>query len=386
MIKMNPKDISDLLKNPELFNEFLQFINQKIENKKEIKQYSNEELISNYIELNQFRNKKIYRFNILNFIKFLQNHIEKKEWKLQEITQFEIDQYKIYLEKNNRITSNYKKIQWIILVNFYRFYENQSKNGKYYFKEFPIFNSLRLNPSEKDIERKEQKLKIFDTQIMTVLYLNGLLRLNFKFYLIERLKFESGMRTVDALRLKKKFLFLDERYCYTEGRKGFRCYYLSQELVKDIQKYLDNTRNNESELLFISNKKQKYSTDGYFHSLFIIYSKMNFLEKRISGRKTFATIRYKYMNQSKAEISSLMGHKIKNVTDRYIELEHSDYLKMFDKYNYLKWIYLPDAWVEKFLFEHKNFPKFDDKIPKPYGEPLSEELEKDLEEFLKNNT
>lgn len=380
---MNIEDISKLSNDSELINEFLQFLKQKTMNNGGNMQYSNLELIDKYIEVSQFTDKRVYKHNILSFIKFLEKHIENKEWKFQEITQFEIDQYKTFLEKNNRLATNTKKIQWIMLSNFYQFYEKQSKNGKYYFKEFPNFNSLRLNPSEKDIERLEQKASIFESPIMVQLYLNGLLRIDYKFYLIERLKFESGMRTIDALRLKKKFLFLDKRYCYTEGRKGYRCYYISQELTQDIQKYLNNNQNNDSEYLFISNQKRAYISDSFFHSLFGIYPKMNFPLKRISGRKTFSTIRHKLMKQSKAEISGLIGHKIQNVTDRYIELEHSDYLKMFDKYNYLKWIYLPDLMVEKFLFEHRKFPKMDGSYPIPELKEIDEKLDKELSEFLK---
>ncbi|NHI95016.1 MAG: site-specific integrase [Candidatus Lokiarchaeota archaeon] len=325
---LNDKDLLNKLKLKLLINE-----------KKDIEYKSNEELIDFWLYSKAFTKKvkNNYR-NIMNyFLTWLSFEVEKRDWNLQEVISAEIEQYKTWLERHKQLGMKTKQLYYTALKSFYEFYQIQSKRAKLWnFTDFPMFHKLNLNPGEIDVENEEHEIEILNPEQVKI-YLKMIFRLDKKFYLIERFQYESGLRFIDVARIKKKFLRLNQRYLYTEGRRGFRCYFLSEELIKHVTQY---AMQDNHELLFtIKGKQIVYNT--YLGKLKKMLKKIdipNNLSTK-SGRKSFATNRHKFMQQSKLEISYLLGHKVKNVTDRYIITEIDDYLKKFDAYNYLKNIF-----------------------------------------------
>lgn len=300
---------------------------------------SNEELIEYWLFGKGYTHgtKRNYNHIMRNFMRFLKEKINDRPWNLQEVTVAETDMYKTFLERNEKIGIETKILNFFVVKSFYNFYRNQSKRANLWqFKEFPYFEKLIVNPGEIDIKNREKKIvKLNPEQVK--LYLKRVFRIDKHFYLSERLQYESGLRFIDVSRIKIKFLRLNQRHLFTRGRRGFRCYFLSKELVNHIKDYVLNS---ESEYLFFHrNKIWQYGTyiAKLKRMLKIIDFPKNLSTK--SGRKSFATNRHKYKYQPRAEISLLLGHQIKNVTDRYIDLEIQDFLKKFDDFNYLKTIF-----------------------------------------------
>lgn len=328
------EELQKILANKEL----LEKIKSHLENQAP-KLKSNEELIEFWLDSKGYNKttKRNYAHIMKFFASFLQQKIEMRPWNFQEITMGEIDSYKTFLERNEQLGINTKILYFKALESFYDFYQNQSKRANIWqFKEFPYFDRLHVNPKEIDIKNKEKKVVKLNPE-ETKLYLRRIFRIDKVFYLSERLQYESGLRFIDVARIKYMFLRLNQRHLFTEGRRGFRCYYLSKELVSHIKEFL--LKPNKEYLFQYKNKILNYNT--YLAKLKRMLKTIDF-PKNVStksARKSFATNRHKYEGQARGEISLLLGHQIKTVTDRYIELEIQDYLKKFDDFNYLKTIF-----------------------------------------------
>lgn len=318
-----------MLSDKALLDEIKQIIENKIPHDK-----SNEELVEFWLDSKGFSKgvKRNYAFKIRRFHQFLAQ-LEPRDWNLQDVTAAEIESFKIYLERTTELGMGTKFLYWKILKSFYEFYEKQARRANIWkFREFPYFPALYTNPGERDIENKERRISVL-TPEETKLYLRRLFRLDKEFYLFERFQYESGLRFIDVARMKKKNLRLHKRHLFTEGRRGFRCYFLSEELIEHVEDFI--LQRNGEHVFEYKNKQIKYNT--YLEKLKRVLKIIDFPKdlSTKSGRKSFSTNRFKFMKQSKPEISLLLGHQIKNVTDRYIELDVIDYLEKFDKYNFL---------------------------------------------------
>lgn len=298
---------------------------------------SNEDLIEYWIYGKAYSKLvcKNYRLKMRYFLNYLQTEIDNRDWNLQDVTIAEIESYKTYLEKNNELGIKTKELYYGIVESFYDFYQKKARSVNiWHFKEFPYFNRLNLNPGEIDIENREKKIAILNPEEAKI-YLKRIFRIDKIFYLTERLQFESGLRFIDVKRIKTKFLRLNQRHLYTQGRRGFRCYFLSEELKQHLLEYA----NFYHELLFFSNTEMNY--ESYLNKIKRMIKKVG-LSKNLStrsGRKSFTTNRYERMNQPDPDISLLLGHQVKTVTDRYKILKPEFFLKKFDDFNYLKTIF-----------------------------------------------
>lgn len=330
----NEELLEKILANKALLEEIKLHLNNESNDLK-----TNDELIEFWLYKKAFslttRRNHLHKMKF--FLNFLKEKIIDRPWDLQEITIAEIDTYKTFLEQNERLGINTKNLYFNVVKSFYNYYEKQSRSAKlWHFKEFPYFDKLHLNPGEIDIHNQERKIiKLNPMEVK--LYLKRLFRKDKYFYVSERLQYESGLRFIDVSRIKVKFLRLDQRHLFTQGRRGFRCYYLSKELVDHVKEYILNPK---TEYLYHYKRTLlKYNT--YLGKLKRMVKEIDFPKpiSTKSGRKSFATNRHKHEGQPRSEVSLLLGHQVKNVTDRYIELEIHDYLKKFDDFNYVKTIF-----------------------------------------------
>lgn len=322
-------DIEIFLKEKGLYEEYLK-TNQII-----LK--SNEELIQKFLEDNDFSSftKEGYRLDLEYFIRTISNGKEIKN--LQQITSKDTYQFYINLEKNEELGVNRKKRILASIRSFYSFYEKIAKifDGEFQFLEFPVF--LKTKFKEKSAKVRSNKEVILTLEEVKV-FLQTLKILNFNDYLIAKLMVGSGMRIGDIINIEINNVNFNNRSIRTMTKKGVRTYYFNKQTKDELLLYLRqrNLINTEYQNLFIDGNNQKIKNKSYTSIFKRIVQKVGCL-KNISChslRRSFSTIRSS-MGQIKDEISFLLGHTIRNVTDKYIKKTDLEKLAIFDKYDFL---------------------------------------------------
>jgi len=167
---------------------------------------------------------------------------------------------------------------------------------------------------------------------------------NYYHYLIFRLLAETGMRMGEFLSIDHDDVNTEKRYVEVEGKAGRKIYYFSKGLANHLALYIKerSLKNFECDALFIS-------VQGGRHTRVLInrYIRRTIarvgLEKWISAhtfRKTINTLRKK-MGCPKEDRKILLCHKFRDVNYQcYVKLNYEDYIKLYDKWNPYKHLYL----------------------------------------------
>lgn len=316
----------NFLKEKGLYEEFLE--------KNQIQLKSNEELINYFLDQNNFSEftKEGYGLDI-------QFCIETMEVKnLQKVTSKTMFQYVKYLEKSEEFGVKRKKRLLASIRSFYKFYKKITKifEDEFHFLEFPEFMIPQFKEkSAKVRSNKEVVLSLEEAKQ----FLKHLKLLNFKDYLISRLMLGSGMRIGDVINVEIGNIDFEKQKVRTMTKKGVRTYYFNKQTKEEILLYLRQRKQIAPEIpnLFIDRKGLKIKNKSYTRQFKRIVQKVG-CHKNISChslRRSFSTIRSR-LGQPKDEISFLLGHTIKNVTDDYIKKTDQEKLNIFLEYDFLE--------------------------------------------------
>ncbi|MFX1293308.1 MAG: tyrosine-type recombinase/integrase [Promethearchaeota archaeon] len=313
------------IKRKGMYDMYLQQINIELKSNEELIQFFLEE--KNYSDLT----KKGY----LSDFKYTLDKLNNKN--LQQITSKDIYQFQQDLKKNDEYGIERKKRLNASLRSFYKFYRRITKifDGEFYFIEFPEFEEIHFK--EKSAKKRSNK-DIVLTLKETYDFLYRMKLYSEKDYLMTLLMVGSGMRIGDVINTEIDNVDLVKRKIRTRTKSGIREYHLSEFMKKELLRYLPKRTKKflESPYLFIDGDGNRLKNNSYTRQFIRIIRKKLHYHKGISChslRRTFSTIRKK-LGQQKDEISFLLGHTIKNVTDNYIKLSEEEKLAIYDQFDF----------------------------------------------------
>ena len=309
----------------DLYEEFL--------HQTEIPLKSNEELIQFFLEQNDFTlpTRKGYTSDF----KYILEQLGHKN--LQKVNSRDTWEFHQHLRKTEAFGVNRKKRLLACLKSFYDFFRRITKifPGEYFFLEFPVFEKAKFK--EKDAKsRSNKEVALTKEEVMDVLFRIRLY--NEQDYLIALLMAGSGLRIGDVLNIKIENIDFLKRKVRTKTKTRIQDYYFSEFIKQEILQYLPHkTESLTIPYLFLNHDGERFKNTSYTRRFCRIIHRHLKYNKQVSChtlRRSFSTIR-KRLGQPKDDVSFLLGHTIRNVTDRYIKLTHEEKLAIYDNYDFL---------------------------------------------------
>jgi len=159
---------------------------------------------------------------------------------------------------------------------------------------------------------------------------------HFTYYLIFRIFAETGMRKGELINIDYNKVKFERRYIDTQGKRGKKVYYISQELTDYLKFYLDSRKlkKTKENALFLSTHNKRYSKRQFNVYLKSVLDKLN-INKEITCktfRSTLNTLRYE-MGCPNEERKILLNHKVQDINiNHYLKLNYKQYLNLFDRW------------------------------------------------------
>ena len=299
-------------------------------------QPTNAEILENYLKrfrhspqsmrmrkssLNYFFDKKYFGYT---------NHVF-------DITKRTLLDYFDYLNHNKEITLITKKNKWRILKSFLEY------TLEYYEDEFEPLIKLRNFPKNtitwSNIDQKEStsnKDVVMDLAEMETI-LQYLKNNHYTYYLIFRTFAETGMRKGELINIDYDKVYVEKRYIDTKGKTGRKIYYISKQLAKYLQLYLEERTLVEvqTKALFLSARLRRFSPRPFNRYLKNILRKIE-ITKNITChtfRKSLNTFR-KVMGCLLEDRKILLNHKSNDVNiESYVKLNYEQFITLYDRWD-----------------------------------------------------
>ena len=237
--------------------------------------------------------------------------------------------YLKFLEQRSLAT---KKTKWTLLKSFLNFCMEYYR--KYNFIVIIPKHSINWNgiphwepESNKDVVMTKEELQM----ILEYLNLN-----HFKYYLIFRIFAETGMRKGELIYIDYNNVNFKRRYIKTKGKMATSIYYISKNLVKYLEIFLEERKlkNVKTKALFLSTHLKRYTERQFNVYLKKVLNDLT-IEKNITChtfRRTINTLR-KVMGCPNEDRKILLNHKVKDVNvESYVKMNYKQYIELYDKW------------------------------------------------------
>ena len=308
--------------------------------------YSNDEIIEAYLD--NYKNSKDsvkMRKHSLNYF-FDEKYFgfSKKKGHISNISKSDLYKYFNYLKELN-LTLRTKKNKWNIINSFIQVCME-------FYDDFVIKvpkKTIDWGPNHKDSNSNKN---IIATEEELKKILDYLFEQNFKYYLIFRMFYETGMRKSELRNAEYQNINLDMRYIWVKGKTGRQIYFFSKDYAKYVAIYLETRKQLKVDVqyLFLTRKFSKYS-DRSFNTVLKgsktkdkngkpvefkgVLERLG-IQKDITChtfRRTLNTLRKKKLDCSLEDRKILLGHKTNDVnTDSYTIFDFQEKLALYDKY------------------------------------------------------
>ncbi len=250
--------------------------------------------------------------------------------KVYEVSKADLMDYFDWLNNLKTISINTKKLKWTILSSFLEYLME-------YYDDFLIkipkktltWKKIHKEPdSNKDVVMTKEEVK----QILDYLKLN-----HYIYYLIFRTFTDTGMRKGGMRNIDYNNVNIEKRYIKTKEKSGRVVYYVSKDLAKHLNIYLEDRKlkNIETKAFFITNRRNRFGARAFNLYLKKVLDKLG-IETNITChtfRRTINTLR-KQMGCPKEDRKILLNHKTKDVNiNSYVKLRYDDFIKLYDKWN-----------------------------------------------------
>jgi len=257
------------------------------------------------------------------------NHISK-------IAKGDLMDYFDWLNNLDTISIETKKLKWTILKSLLEYLME-------YYDDFMViipkktvnWNKIhKESNSNKDVIMNKKEVK----KILDYLKLN-----HYQYYLIFRTLTETGMRKGGLINIDYDNVDIKKRYIKTKEKSGRVVYYVSKELAKELDIYLEERKSKsfyqkDGKILkafFVSNRGRRFADRPFNLFLKGVLDKLN-IKKNItchSFRRTINTLRKK-MGCPNEDRKILLNHKTQDVNlNSYVKLRYNDFIKLYDRWN-----------------------------------------------------
>jgi len=303
-----------------------------IEQTKNSKFPTNQELIKEYLDFFESEGSKQTRKSCLNY--FFKNKYYGYNGHLFDVTKQEIMRYFKWLNMNATISLKTKKLKWSIFKNFLDYISDFYDNDYNITIKYPSKFKLKWKTAhKKPVSNANVYMEL--EEVKTIL--DHLKVENFKYYLIFRTFAETGMRKGGLINIDYDKVNLKKRYIETIEKTGRKIYYFSKDFTKYLRVFIQERKEikTNTKALFLSNRLKRYNK-----RTFNAYLERKLKEIGITKNITCHTFR-KSLNDFRESDGCppekrclLLNQAVKGVNfNHYVHKEYKKFIKYYNDWN-----------------------------------------------------